>query len=279
MQVDRAPGHEPAVEGDRPAVEAQREHREAALVGQLRQRGALEALAGGQAERRAVGPSLPAHVVQRERVGQVPEHGLAARGERRLEAAELFELALAAAILVAAVRARVARVGLVPAVGHLGHGRLDPLDHAHARAGGPGQDAVAGQAEDVERVHARARQRSEQHARRLGRLARREHDVAERRFMRSREHRNAGAARGSQGERREADELAAALGYDHVRLACEGLLGEPRDHPGGEEVRARARHALDQRVPGRIDLRDGSDIGQRAHGKQGGGQWNHRLST
>ena len=142
MQVDRAPGHEPVVERDRPPVEAQREHCEATLVGELRKRGPLEALPLGQAEGRAVRPPLPAHVVQREGVGQVSQHGLAGRGERRLEVAELAQLALAAAILVAAVRARVALVGVFPAVGHVGHGRLDPLHHAHVRAGGRGQHAA-----------------------------------------------------------------------------------------------------------------------------------------
>ena len=56
------------------------------------------------------------------------------------------------------------RVRLVPAAGHLGHGRLDPLHHAQARSGGAGEDAVAGKAEDVERLHVGVGQRAEQHA-------------------------------------------------------------------------------------------------------------------
>ena len=279
MQVDRAPGHEPVVERDRPPVETQREHCEAALVGELRQRRPLEALPLGQAEGRAVGPPLPAHVVQREGVGQVSQHGLAGRGERRLEAAELAQLALAAAILVAAVRARVALVGVLPAVGHVGHGRLDALHDAHARAGGRGQHAVGRQAEHVQRLHARARQRGEQLAGRLGRLARSEHDVAERRFVRAREHRDARAPGLPQCERREADELTCALGDDDVRLAREGRLGEPGAHPGREEVRARARHGLDQRVPRGIELSEAINVGQRANPQRRGSEWSHRLST
>jgi len=57
-----------------------------------------------------------------------------------------------ATILVAAVRARVTRIGIVPAVRHLGHRRLHALDHAHLRPGRRGEDAVGGEAEDVEGI-------------------------------------------------------------------------------------------------------------------------------
>ena len=72
------------------------------------------------------------------------------------------------------------------------------------------------------------------------------------------------------GERRDADELARALGDEHVRLAREGRLREPGEHPGREQIRARARHGLDQRVPGAVELCERRHVGQRAHPRQ---QW------
>ena len=194
-------------------------------------------------------------------------------GERRLEVAELAQLALAAAILVAAVRARVALVGVLPAVGHVGHGRLDPLHDAHARAGGRGQHAVrrAGRTRRARR-HARVGQRGEQLAR-PSRAARPARARCRRAPIRARRRtsRRACARACRSDERREADELAAALGDDDVRLAREGRLGEPGAHPGREEVRARARHGLDQRVPGRDRAERASPARQgqmRAYGKQ-----------
>ena len=266
MQVDRAPGHEPVVERDRPAVEAQREHCEAALVGELRERRPLEALALGQAEGRAVGPPLPAHVVQREGVGQVSQHRLAGRRERRLEAAELAQLALAAAILVAAVRARVALVGLVPAVGHVGHGRLDPLHHAHAASRRPRASTLS-----------------------PGRPKTSSACMLESRSAASSLRAVSGGSPGASTMSPSADSCAPANIATRVRPAWRRANGaKPTSSPARsatttygslakagsanqartqaeKQVRARARHGLDQRVPRGIELSEAINVGQRAH--------------
>ena len=67
------------------SVDAHGEHREVALVREARQNVALEPLTAGRAERRAVGPALPAQAVQLERVREIPQHALAVGGERVLE--------------------------------------------------------------------------------------------------------------------------------------------------------------------------------------------------
>ena len=152
VEVDAAADHEPVHERRRASVDAHGEHREVALVGQARQDVALEALPAGRAERGAVGAALPAQAVQLERRRQIREDGLAVGGERVVDVAELAELAFAPAVGAAALRAGVARVGLFPALGHLGHGRLDALHERHAIAGGPGDVALRGQAEDVDGV-------------------------------------------------------------------------------------------------------------------------------
>ena len=50
-------------------------------------------------------------------------------------------------------------------------------------------------------------------------------------------------------ERERADELVAAVGDVHGELAFVAVVPPPREQPGVEEVRARARHRAHELVP------------------------------
>ena len=237
----------------------------------------------GVPKRGAVGAAFPAQAVKLERRRQVRQHRLAVDRERVVDAPELAQLALATPVGAAAARARVALVGLLPALGHLGDRRLDPLDERHALTRGRGQVAVGRQAEDVERVGpGRGDDAVEQAPARRGALGRAQQDVPERRLVRPHEARDARSPALLHDERRDADERAFALGDRDVRLVLEARLREPRAHPGGEQVRARPRRGRDERVPrARVELRELLAAGDRADGGRGGecGEVRHLLLT
>ena len=239
------------MERDRTAVDAQRQHREMTLVGEPRQRVPLEPPAPGRAERRAVGPALPAQAMQLERgreVGSTVSPSVASEVSRRPSSAQL---ALTTPIRSPTLGAGVARVGLLPAVRHLGDGRLDPLDERHARAGGPFEHRCRRAARTHPARGPEPDTALEQHVRRRGRLIRREHDVAERRLVRAANSRCASRLCRHDREWRDADEPAARSATGDVRLGTRSSPPRARRRSRPRADTGSAAAALDELVPAR----------------------------
>ena len=256
MQVDRAPGHEPVVERDRPPVETQRQHREAALVGESAgapRAGSAAPRAGRRSSRRAA-PASACGAARRRRAGLAAPPRRSSRATSR------------------ECRARPAGArGGDPGCGgssSCGACRPRPSRRAcrsratrrarttrHARAGGRGQHAVgrAGRTRPAPACSSPAARRA---ACGPSRAARPERARCRRAPIRARPRtpRRASARRCRIANGAKPTSSPARSATSDVRLAREGRLGEPGAHPGREQIRARARHGLDQRVPARVQL-------------------------
>ncbi len=240
---------EPGGECDAAAVEAQDADPEVALLGELHERPAREVRPLGPAERRAVGPPLPAQAVNRERlVERRVDPGAVARHDD-LERSELPQLPLGSAAPRAPLLRGAPLVRRLPAVGHLEHGRSYARDRAQAVPGGACEHAVAGQTGCVEHVRSRVRERLQQLLGRRDRLARREQDVGQGRFVPADELGDADAPAAADDEGGNAHELGATRRDRDAGLVLVRILTQPRRDPGREQEGTRPGRRGDEAVP------------------------------
>src|SRR5439155_20123174 len=212
--------HEVADEGDRAAVEAERDDPRHVELGKLCHRLLVEVLSGPGAECRAVRPSLPAEVVDPEGVLQSRAELVARASDLRLRPAQLRELPEPPPMKGAVLLGELGPVDGVPIRGQVEHRSLGSHDQTEAwRAEGACQLARSRQAEEIREVVFRGgRPLGQTHGDR-GAFSLSEEQVGEGRVVSAEEGENAEAYLGSHDERQGADEIAGPEGDLNSELA------------------------------------------------------------